>query len=45
VLSAEDWSAIEETLYLNQIPGLTDSLQEAAKEPLEMGTRLEDLEW
>ena len=45
VLSAEDWGAIEETLYLNQIPGLADSIREAAEEPLELGTRLEDLEW
>lgn len=45
VVSAEDWRAIEETLYLNRVPGLVGSLLEAAREPLEEGTRLEDLTW
>ena len=45
VLSADDWQAIAETLQLNQVRGLVDSIQEAAKEPLERGTKLEDLEW
>ena len=45
VLSADDWSAVEETLYLNQVPGLADSIHEAAVEPLGQGTELEDLEW
>ncbi|HEY9704886.1 MAG TPA: type II toxin-antitoxin system Phd/YefM family antitoxin [Allocoleopsis sp.] len=29
VISAEDWSAIEETIYLNSIPGYIDSINEA----------------
>ena len=29
MLSQEDWNAIEETLYLNSIPGLAKSIQEA----------------
>jgi antitoxin YefM len=45
VLSADDWSAIEETLHLNRVPGLVESIHRAAKEPLEEGTRLEDLDW
>lgn len=45
VLSAEDWSAIEETLHLNRMPGLVESVHEAAAEPLSEGTELEDLEW
>ena len=45
VLSAEDWDAVAETLHLNQVPGLVDSIKEAAKEPLEHGTELKDLEW
>lgn len=45
VLSAEDWTAVEETLFLNRIPGLADSLHKAAAEPLDKGTELEDLEW
>ncbi len=45
VLSADDWSAIEETLFLNRVPGLVDSIHEAAAEPVEKGTKLEDVEW
>ena len=45
VLSADDWHAVEETLYLNKVPGLAESIQEAAREPLEEGTRVEDLDW
>lgn len=36
VLIAEaDWNAIQETLYLNSIPGMAESILEAGKEPLE----------
>ena len=45
VLSADDWSAIEETLFLNRVPDLVESVHEAAVEPLHEGTKLEDLEW
>ena len=45
VLGETDWNAIEETLYLNQFPGLVDSIHQASEEPLEQGTRLEELEW
>ncbi len=45
VVSADDWSAIEETLFLNRVPGLVESIHEGAKEPLDEGTELEDLEW
>jgi len=43
VLGEEDWRAVEETLYLNQFPGLVDSIHQAAAEPLCAGTRLENL--
>ena len=45
VVSADDWRAIEETLFLNRVPGLVESIQRASEEPLEEGTRLEDLDW
>ena len=35
VIGEKDWIAIEETLYLNQIPGLPKSIMEAPQEPLE----------
>ena len=45
VIGETDWRAIEETLYLNQFPGLVQSIHEAAQESLEEGTPLEELEW
>lgn len=35
LISEEDWNAIQETLYLNSIPGMTESIIESGKEPLE----------
>ncbi len=32
LLSQEDWNAIEETLYLNNIPNMVSSIQESMKE-------------
>lgn len=45
LVAADDWRAIEETLYLHQFPGLVDSIREAAVESDEEGMRLEDLDW
>lgn len=45
VLGEKDWKAIEETLYLNQFPGLVDSIKKAAEESIEEGTSLEELDW
>ena len=33
MLSQEDWNAIEETLYLNTIPNMVSSIQEAINAP------------
>ena len=45
VLAESDWRAIEETLYLNQFPGLVASIHAAAQETLQEGTPLTELEW
>ena len=37
LLSMEEWSGIQETLYLQSIPGMVDSIKAAAAEPLEDG--------
>lgn len=34
LLSAEDWEAIQETLYLLPIPGMRESIKEGMAEPL-----------
>ncbi|WP_295454969.1 type II toxin-antitoxin system Phd/YefM family antitoxin [uncultured Thiodictyon sp.] len=34
LISTEDWSAIQETLYLLSVPGLRESIKEGMAEPL-----------
>jgi len=43
MLSEEDWNAIEETLYLNSIPGMASSIKEAMDAP--DSEFIEDIEW
>lgn len=35
LISEDDWNAIQETLYLNSIPGMVESIIEAGEESLE----------
>jgi len=37
MLSMEEWNGIQETLYLQSIPGMVESIKDAAAEPLEEG--------
>ena len=34
LVSEEDWSAIQETLYLLAVPGMRESIKDAMSEPL-----------
>lgn len=43
MISQEDWSAIEETLYLNSIPALAQSIQDSMKAPDDEFS--ESIEW
>lgn len=43
LLSAEDWQAIQETLYLLSVPGMRESIKEGMVEPL--GKSATELEW
>jgi antitoxin YefM len=45
IIGEKDWRAMEETMYLNQFPGLVKNIREASREPLEHGTPMEDLDW
>lgn len=45
LISESDWSAIQETLYLNSIPGMTKSIVEGAKESLEDCISEEMVNW
>ncbi len=43
LLSESDWRAIQETLHLQSVPGLVDSIQEARQEGIEQAG--EELDW
>ena len=45
LVSKEDWDAIQETIYLSSIPGMTESIRQAAAEPIEECVALKDLDW
>lgn len=43
LISAEDWSAIQETLFLLSVPGMRESIMEGIAEPLAESAKA--LEW
>ena len=45
LISKEDWNAIQETLYLQSIPGMVESVMAADAEPISEGTKLKDMQW
>ena len=45
LIGEEDWNAIQETLHLNSIPGMTESLLQGRKTPLEDCVDESEVEW
>jgi prevent-host-death family protein len=43
LLSADDWSAIQETLYLLAVPGMRESIKKGMADPL--GRSVKKLNW
>lgn len=43
LVSEDEWRSIEATLHLMSIPGMTESIKKAAKEPLSEGSETIDL--
>jgi antitoxin YefM len=43
LLAADDWQAIQETLYLLSVPGMRESIKEGMAEPLEASNK--ELDW
>ena len=43
LVSAEDWQAIQETLYLLSIPGMRESIKQGMAEPLAKSAK--ELDW
>jgi prevent-host-death family protein len=45
ILSADDWRAIEETIYINSVHGLADSIRAASKEPIADCLLADEADW
>jgi prevent-host-death family protein len=45
LVSMDEWSGIQETLYLSSIPGMVESIKAAAAEPLEFGMPASEVSW
>jgi prevent-host-death family protein len=45
ILSEDDWNAIQETLYLMSVPGLTESIMEGGKTPVNDCMAEDEVEW
>ena len=45
LISAEDFAAIQETLYLQSIPGMTQSILEGSKTPVKKCIPLSEFKW
>lgn len=43
LVSEADWQAIQETLFLESVPGMVESIRQARAEGVEAGSR--DLDW
>lgn len=45
LVALEDWNAIQETLYLLQVPGLREDILEGMRTPIEECVTKEELDW
>ena len=45
LISESDWNAIQETVYLNSIPGMVESIKKGMETPIEDCVSEEDVDW
>ena len=45
IVSEDDWNALQETVYLNSIPGMAQSLIEGRDTPIEQCVAEDEVEW
>lgn len=45
IMSEEEYNGLMETLHITAVPGLTESILESAKEPLDSMANADELEW
>lgn len=43
LVSKDEWGSLQETLYLYSVPGMVESIKEAAAEPLEEAVSYEEV--
>ena len=45
LISEQEWNEIQETLYLQSIPGMVESIHQAAATPIEDCIDVKDIDW
>ena len=45
LVSEDDWNALQETVYLNSIPGMAQALIEGRDTPIEQCVAEDEVEW
>ncbi|MBH8552305.1 type II toxin-antitoxin system Phd/YefM family antitoxin [Nostocaceae cyanobacterium CENA357] len=45
LIALEDWKAIQETLYILQVPGMREDILEGMRTPVEECVTKEELDW
>ena len=45
IISEDDWKAIQETIYLNSIPGMAESIREGGETPIEECVPEDEVDW
>lgn len=45
LISEDDWNAIQETLFLNSIPDMAESITQGGKTPIEDCVSEDEVEW
>ena len=45
IISDDDWKAIQETIYLNSIPGMAESIREGGETPIEECVPEDEVDW
>lgn len=45
LVSEDDWNALQETVYLNSVPGMAQSLIEGRDTPIEQCVAEDEVEW
>ena len=45
IISEDDWKAIQETIYLNSIPGMAESSRKGGETPIEECVPEDEVDW